>query len=66
MRKAMKEYKTMVWKPYCEWSKKHWKVYALFLAAIGFIGYGVGYLIGGILLDSNEEEISKEESECQQ
>jgi hypothetical protein len=66
MRKAMKEYKTMVWKPYCEWSKKQWKVYALFLAAIGFIGYGVGYLIGGILWDSNEEEISKEESECQQ
>lgn len=66
MRKAMKEYKTMVWKPYCELSKKHWKGFALFLVAIGFIGYGVGYLIGGILLDSNEEEISKEESECQQ
>lgn len=66
MRKAMKEYKTMVWKPYCEWSKKHWKVYALFLAAIGFIRYGVGYLIGGISWDSNEEEISKEELECQQ
>lgn len=66
MRKAMKEYKTMVWKPYCEWSKKQWKGFALFLIAIGFIGYGVGYLIGGILLDSNEEEISKEESECQQ
>ena len=66
MRKAMKEYKTMVRKPYCEWSKKHWKVYALFLVAIGFISYGVGYLIGGILLDSNEEEISKEESKCRQ
>lgn len=66
MRKAMKEYKTMVWKPYCEWSKKHWKGFALFLTAICFISYGVGYLIGGILLDSNEEEISKEESECQQ
>lgn len=66
MRKAMKEYKTMVWKPYCEWRKKHWKGFALFLTAICFISYGVGYLIGGILLDSNEEEISKEESECQQ
>lgn len=66
MIKAMKEYKTMVWKPYCEWRKKHWKVYALFLAAIGFISYGVRYLIGGISWDSNEEEISKEESKCRQ
>lgn len=61
---AIKEYNSTVMKPWMKWCKKHWKGFAISLILIEFVAYGVGYLVGYHWITS--EEISKEESECQQ
>lgn len=57
----LKDYIEMVWKPYRQWARKHWKGYLMLIVTCCLIWYVVPYVVNRCLekIEKRRKEIKR-------